>query len=170
MMNKNHGFTLIELVLTLSLLSILGVSAITAMVNVGTMKADVAAQKLMADLAYARELARSRNVIHGVSFNAATDTYTVYQFNPATGVETAVTSPHTQTPMVINYATAPGLTGVDIQNPSFGGGSNIRFAPIGTPQIPGGAALAAAGTVVLAQGGVSRTVSVQPNTGEVNKQ
>ncbi len=169
-MNKHHGFTLIELVLTLSLLSILGVSAITAMVNVGTMKADVAAQKLVADLSYARELARSHNAIHGVSFNAAADTYTVYQFDPNTGLETAVTSPHTETPMLINFATAPGLTGVDIQDPNFGGGSNIRFAPIGTPQLPGGAALVAAGTVVLSQGGRARTVSVQPNTGEVNKQ
>lgn len=167
---KNQGYTLIELVLLMSLIIILAVSAIPFFINVGETKAEAAAKKLISDLTYARQLARNYNDIHGISFDSAAETYTVHQYNPSTFSSTTVTDPLTRSNMVINYSQIAGLSGVNIQSVNFGGTSIIRFSTMGAPQDGNGTDLATAGTVVLEEGGVTRTIQVQPNTGEISQQ
>ena len=167
---RNQGFTLIELVLTMLLLGTMSIVAIPFILNLSAVKAEAAAYKLVSDVSYARQLARSRNTIHGVSFDATTDTYTIFSFDPITSTETPVTNPLTRQPMIIDFAQERGLIGVDIQAPSFGGTTKVRFPPMGIPQNGDGAVLAAAGSVLLTYSSESRTVLIQPNTGEVSYQ
>lgn len=169
-MRHERGFTLIELVLVVTVIGILSLSAIPAFNDNGASRADAAARKLVSDISYARKLARTRNGVYGVNLDVNTETYTVHSFNPATGVETPVTDPLTLTPMAVAISQIPGLGGIDIQSANFGGNSIIRFTSQGFPQTSAGAALAAAGTIVVSRAGVTRTVFVQPNTGEVTYQ
>ncbi len=162
------GYTLIETMLTLTLCSVVAVTAIPAFQNTGRSQCDGAARKLVSDLSYARRLAQSRNALYGISFNAATDQYTVSL--KSGGVETAVTDPLTNTSMTVDFTKLPGLKGVDIQSPSFGNTTKVWFNPQGIPQDASDSVLTTSGSVVLAHGGASKTVYVQPNTGEVSYQ
>lgn len=165
----NHkGFTLIELVMVITVTSILALTAIPAFYNSGSAISEGAARKLAGDLSLARKLARNRNGVYGITFDAVNNTYTVHSFDPATGTTTTATDPLTLSPMVVDFATLPGLTGTDIQNPNFGGTSTIRFNSQGIPQTGTGAALAAAGSLSVASGYQSHVVTVQPNTGAVD--
>ncbi len=166
----SHGFTLIELVLGIVVLGVVSVVSIPLFVNVGSGKVDAAARKVLSDLTYSKQLARNRSGVYGISFNAATNTYTVHQYDPTTGTSTTVTDPLTQQPMVVDFSQIPGVTGTDIQSATFGGTSIVRFPSSGIPQGGNSVNLAVAGSVVLALGGSSRSVVVQPGTGEVSVQ
>ncbi len=168
-MRNGTGFTIVELIMTMMLIGILSMVAIPFFADVPSAKVDSAAKKLVSDLSYTRQLARNRNEIYGISFNVDADQYTVHLYNPSTNTETTVTDPMTRTPMVIDLTQMPGLSGVDIQAAGFGGSSKVRFSPHGVPAKGSGTILATAGTVVLEEGGVTRTVAVQPSTGEVSK-
>lgn len=167
---ERRGFTLIELVLTITILGIIAAVSIPTLVNLGSNNAEVAARKLVSDLSYARRLAQSRNSIYGVSFDAAAETYTLYLYDPVADTKTTATDPLTASPMVVDLKTMSGLQVADIQNPNFKGGLDVRFTPQGIPQDVNNTALTNAGSVVFASAGVARTVTVQPNTGEVSYQ
>lgn len=164
------GYTLIELVLVLGVLAILSVSAIPFFTNVGETKVEAAAKKLVSDLTYVRQLARNYNAIHGISFDATANTYTVHLYDPIGDTETAVTDPLTRTAMVIDFSQVPFLSGVDIQSPNFGGTDTVRFSSMGDPQNGTGTNLTTSGSVILEEGGATRTITIQPNTGEVSEQ
>ena len=68
---KEAGFTLVELVLIIVILGILAVFAVPRMVDTTATKAAAAARKLQSDIAYAQELAMTRNVRYRVYVNAA---------------------------------------------------------------------------------------------------
>ena len=168
---KNRGHTMIELVLALTILAIISIMAVPALVSsLGPAQCDGAARKLVSDISYVRRLAQNRNGIYGVSFDAAAETYTIYLYDPVANTKTTVTDPLTASPMVVNFKTIAGLKGIDIQNPNFKGGVEARFNSQGTPQDAANTALISAGSVVLASGGASRTITIQPNTGEVRYQ
>ena len=164
-----RGYTLIELVLVMFLLGVLSLSAIDSFPDVGAAKTDGAARKLVSDLSYARHLARNRNGIYGITFNEAADTYTVFLLDPNTNAKTPVTDPLTLASMIIDFTKTPGLKGIDLQSPNFGGTNEIRFTPQGIPQNGAGVNLATTGTVLVVNAGSTHTVAVQPATGEVNK-
>lgn len=166
------GFTLIELVLMIGVLGIVSVAAVTFFSNLGNVKSEAAARKLVSDLAYARHLATTRNTSHGVSFDTASNAYTVYVYDSGTGAETPVTDPLRRVPMVIDLDSFPGLSGSTIGNPLFGVTTNVRFSPgQGIPEDGNGTVLAAPGSVEVSEyGGVLRSVVVQPGTGEVSIQ
>jgi len=165
-----QGFTLVEVVLVLTVMAIVSITAIPAFMNTGGAQCDSAARKLVSDISYARRLAQNRNGIYGVSFNALAETYSVYLYDPSTSTKTTVTDPLIGMPMLVDFKTIPGLKGIDIQNPNFKGSSETRFNPQGVPQDASGVALTSAGSVVLSAGGKTRTIYVQPNTGEVSYQ
>lgn len=165
-----QGFTLVEVILVLTVLAIVSVTAIPAFVNTGGAQCDSAARKLVSDISYARRLAQNRNGIYGVAFDAAAETYNVYLYDPSTNTKTITTDPLIGTQMIIDFKKVPGLKGINIQNPDFKGSTETRFNSQGVPQDASGVALTSAGSVVLSAGGVSRTIYVQPNTGEVSYQ
>lgn len=167
-MKDQGGFTLIELALMIVVLAIVALGAIPAFMDVGGAQSEGAAIKLASDLTYARRLAQNRSGIYGITFDAAADTYTVHLYDDVALTETAVNDPLTHAPMEVDFDNLPGLEGVDLQAPDFGGGATVRFMPQGTPMAADGTLLVGEGSIVLTRGGVPHTISVQPNTGEVS--
>jgi Tfp pilus assembly protein FimT len=165
-----RGFTLIDLVLTILIASLLSVAAIPYFNGNSAVVVDATARKLVSDLSYARRMAHNRNTYCGISFNAGLEKYSVIFYNSSTGTTTAVTDPLTGTNMVVDFGLIPEFQGADLQSPAFGGSTTVLFNSRGIPTNAATTALAAQGTVVLANGGVTRTVRVQPNTGEISYQ
>jgi hypothetical protein len=161
---------MVELVLSMTLMSLVSVAAVPSFINVGSAACDGAARKLVSDLSYARRLAQTRNAVYGITFDASAQTYTVHLYDPVTNLETSVGDPLTGTPMIVDFDEIPGLKGVQIQNPDFGGGATTRFTPQGVPEDAAGNPLVTEGRIVLARGGTLRTILIQPNTGEVSYQ
>lgn len=161
--NKEAGFTLVELVLIIVILGILAVFAVPRMADTTSTKAAAAARKLQSDIAYAQELAMTRNVRYRVYVNAA----------PAPGAGYAVTD------SAGNPAPDPagGNLSVTLNTGSYAGitisggfsGSFIEFNTLGVPYNSGGAPLGAATVLTVnANATPERTVTVQPQTGKVS--
>lgn len=130
---KNQkGYSLIELVLVLSLVGILSVYAMPDDPGQGSIIVDGAARKVMADMRYAQSLAMTTSTPHGVRGTGA-NTYQVYNVT----TNTPVNSPFHQTPM--NEDLSADFSSTTFQNPAFqvifdasgrpttGGGTNVRL-------------------------------------------
>ncbi len=165
-----RGFTILELVLTISVLAVMSVIAVPFFTDVGAGTADAAAKKLVSDINYVRRMAQSRNGVYGISFDAATESYTAYLYTPATNTSTTLTDPHTQSPMVIDFDLSPGFRGVNLQSASLGGTTEVRFNSQGFPQNAANALLDDEGTIQLEGGDIPISIVIQPNTGEVSLQ
>jgi prepilin-type N-terminal cleavage/methylation domain-containing protein len=145
------GFSLIELVLVISLLGILAFSVVTITFDTTTSHLTVAAKKIQSDILYARSLAMTRRgVTFGVAFTDATDTYVVYE----TSTATPVLSPVNRQPMNEDFAKFPGVT-------ITGGNYTVEFNRKGAPSAGGG------GSVQITNGTTTKTISVVANTGRV---
>lgn len=134
-------------------LSILGVLSAIAVPrfqrSIGKQRADAAANRIAADLRYARKIARQKSAAQAVAFVRATgnDTYGMAGVagldNPASAYRVSLSGePY--------YA---ALTSV-----SFGGLATVTFDGFGVPS--------SGGTVVLRVGEFTRTVTVDGTTGE----
>lgn len=143
------GFTLIELVLILFLVSLLAlVVEIPTLSNQQALQS--AALKVRMDLRKTQQLAMTSGVNCGINF-FQDGTYTVYQG----GVGVAAIDPLTGGPYQENLPVR--FRNVSIQSPY-----QVEFDPVGRPVIGGG------GTLTLLNGGTTRPVQIIANTGAIN--
>jgi len=143
------GFTIIELILTMSLLSVIALLLFSYSGNIGDVSVDGASWKIQADIRYAQQLATSTEVPHGVLFTQGTQ-YTVYK----EAVDNPVSDPLDRQPMV---KTVEDFGELEIAAPF-----QVEFDSLGRPTMGGG------GYVELqADNGASRKIHVIDNTGAV---
>lgn len=167
------GFTLIELVIIIVLVTILAATAIPRAANMTGTKAAAAARKLQSDIAYAQQLAMVQNQRYRVYFNGApapASGYAVVNNADGDGVwgeagEIAVDPANSVANLSVTLNTGD-YAGITVSVVGFTG-SYVEFSTLGVPY-DGGGALAAAKSVSVAGGGVTRTVTVQPETGKVS--
>lgn len=159
-----RGFSLVELVLLISILGILSYLAVPRVAGIGDARLDAASHRIAADLRYARGRAVSDRARYGLAFDAALDRYSVYASRPGSPV---VDPADRSRPLGLDFRAPSELHGVEIQSASFGRGSGVAFDSFGIPRDSDGRALAAPGLVVLSFGGRSDTVEVAPSTGAV---
>lgn len=160
------GFTLIETVAMLLILGILAVVAIPRLGNMTGTRASATARKVQSDIAYAQNLAMTRNLPHRVYFNAApapASGYAVVNDTDGDGNwgeagEFAI-DPTNSTGNLSVTLNAGNYAGVTISGGSFAG-TFVHFNTLGVPT--------AGGTVTVSGGGVPQTVAVQPETGNVS--
>lgn len=145
------GFTLIELVLILTLLGILGVLGgyITSIRDMREVSIDAASRKIQADIRYAQHLAVIIGTNHGVSF---TDDggYEVYQGNPGN----PVLDPVTRANFVIDMS--------DFNGVSIDGNYQVEFDLTGDPVLGGND-----GVELETTGGREKEIYVYDVTGAV---
>jgi len=153
------GFTVIELVMVISIIGIIAAMAFATLVSFNPNKLDAAANKLLFDIRYAQRLGIDRHTTCGVSFDTSENSYFVY----IGGTSTKATDPYKRRDLEVDYDTDDELKGVDLSATSFG--NIIYFNYMGKPYVSGGGALSEDGTVTLQYGAASKTIKIEPETG-----
>ena len=154
------SFTLAELVIVVLIVSILAAVGIPA---IGEASADLklrsAAQRLMADLNYARNLSITDGTSHGIWFSGSG--YRVIKFIDTSDIgsaeNTVIAHPLTRQPWVVSFGADRTTIAAD-----FSDASVVYYDSSGSPN--------ATGTAVLRHGGLAVTVSVEAGTGRVTAQ
>lgn len=162
---RTAGFTLIEAVITITLLGILAWVAYPKLTATTEIRLAAAAHRVAADLRYAQSRSIGTRVVYGIRFEPGAGRYTVYA--PAWSAA-AVDPADRSKPLAIDFARRTEYQGVTIAVAAFGATPGVSFDYFGVPRDTSGADLAAAGCVVLAYQGLVDTVVVAPGTGKVS--
>lgn len=163
---RGGGFTLIELVAVMVVVSILALTAAPALsVTTGT-RAGMAATQLHRDLTYARQHAVATGARTWVVFDTGADSWSLLGENPLSPGRlgaTALTDPGTGEPFLVTLG-AGSFRGVDVLSAAFDGDVEVGFDWIGRPLSASENALSTDGVVTLNEGYV---VGVAAATGHV---
>jgi len=159
------GYTLIEIVLVIAVISILSVSIFVYINYSKTFNLDAGTSKVAADLRYAQNLSMSTAQFSGVSFEG--NTYFIYT---TTGTEdTLVNNPadfgrSLQVDLFHDF-------GISIASVLIGGGNKVEFSPLGQPYSDKtGSILSTESAIILSVGSDTKTITITPNTGKVSIQ
>ena len=150
--DRHAGFTLIDLIMAIVVIAIVAAIATPRYANALTRyRAEAAARRVVADLALARQTAKSTSSSRTVQFDAADDSYLI--------------------PNVRELDTAGTMYRVQMQDPPYqanidsvdlGGDAQITFDGFGIPD--------SGGFVVVQAGDYQYTVVVDPQTGAAEVQ
>lgn len=160
---KAGGWTLIELVLAILLLSILAVGANLSLRGYTAAKLDGAARKLAADLALGQGLAMAKQVKSGVVLGA--NAYSVYEDY---GASDLARDPKDGSDLIVDYTSSEyqDFSGVTLGSALPAG--IVKFNTLGAPLRSDDTPIAAAeGKITLNLPGEARTLCIEPNTGKV---
>ena len=143
------AYTLIELLLVISMLSVIALLFVSYTGDVGNVSVDAASWKIQSDIRHAQQLATTTGVSHGVQF-VQDGNYTVYRGN----VSTPILDPLDRQPMVENVTQFGKIR--------IGNTFQVEFDKVGRPVIGGGGNIE-----VIADTGALRRIYVIDNTGSV---
>jgi prepilin-type N-terminal cleavage/methylation domain-containing protein len=168
--NQEQGFSLVEVIVVIVLLSLMAVAVSTRFGNEARTRADFTVYKLRSDIRYAQLLAITTQSRVRVQFAQAANTYFIQQ-EQAGGAWADIQDPATRQPyrVILN---AGNYAGVTLFNVNFNGTPTLvfdgRYDPalnlnaMGSPE--------AGGQVVLnGIGAAGETLSVQAVTGQVTQ-
>ena len=163
---RARGFTLIELVMVMVLLSVVSVVAFISLGSYKSHHLSAAAEKVAVDLRYAKNLALSSTTWHGVSFQSdPTNTYNLYETDGSTDTNIKGLLDASQD-FIANIK--DDYAGVVISSVNISGGSKVEFDPHGVPyNDKAGAVLASNGVITLSLGSSSLTVQIASETGRI---
>jgi prepilin-type N-terminal cleavage/methylation domain-containing protein len=158
-----RGFTLVELILVVLILSIAAVVAVPMFSSAADIQVRATANRIAADLDYARGLAITRQKDYSVVFDAANE---LYEIQDVDGVP--ITNPLDNKTFTVNLANDARTGGVNIVSADFDGQTAVTFDYLGTPYAAG-APLTPQGVISLRSrdGSFTLTVKVEPVTGYV---
>ncbi|MBU4201237.1 MAG: type II secretion system GspH family protein [Verrucomicrobia bacterium] len=159
------GFSLIEMIVVMLVMGILVVLAVEKFTSVSSIYAPLAADELIVNLRYIRNLAITRERSTRVIFSVVSNSYVVSLAN-TNGLYVAAKDPVSQSPWVVDVAER--FSGVALSNVNIGGSSTLYFS--GTNGIPcynTNTPLTANGTIVFNSG---LTVMIAPDTGYIERE
>lgn len=154
---SKRGFTLVELIVMITLISILAFAALGRMPSL-TVNLGAQADQMAADIRYVQSLAQTSAQRHCIAFTAVN----YYQVSSGNACATAVVMPDAANPVPL----AAGITHAPITT------ALLVFNTLGQPFTDAAAAtpLAAEAVITLNGAGESRTVRVTPQTGRARVQ
>ena len=170
------AFTLVEIICVVVILAIAALIAIPAFSGASQMQVKSAADKLAADIEYAKSMAVTTQKNYEVIFDTTAEQYQIKYFDTATSTWKDVADPVKKTgSFSVTYPQESRLSSVGIKTASFNGSLTLQFDSAGIPYgggNPPATALTATGTVILEAKGTTTTftVSVEPVTGYVSIQ
>ena len=156
-MQKHSGFTLMELMITIAIISIMAAIAVPGFIGwLPKYRLGNAARDILSVVEKARMEAVKRNTSVGLAFNTGSDSYTLW-IDDGAGGGTADDAAQNGTESTVGAGQL--AAGIDMTAAIFGANPQFRFngmgIPIRTDTLPGG------GTVtVINQLGDSRTITV----------
>lgn len=156
--NSSRGFTLVETIIVVVIIGIVAIVAIPRFnETIQSKRLYDATEKLYDDLNYCRDYAIAQHTNTWIEFESSQEKYRLF-YGDSWAARNALIDPARSSDdwFVINDT----FLGVEIQSTSFSG-NRISFNWWGTPS--------EGGTVVLINGITSKTITVQPETGYVEK-
>lgn len=165
--SRSLGFTLVESLAVLVIVSILFATAIPAIRSVDESRAAVASEKLVDDLRFAQQRAIATGVTHWVVFDKRDDNWVLLAEDPENperaNVSTLIDA--TTGHPFIQQLDAGNFKGVRIVSAGFNPGSEVGFDPNGKPLNRNETGLPSVGTVTLSG---NHQIQVTPETGAVS--
>lgn len=166
------GFTIIEIIMVIVILSILAVVIITRSGSYYPIKLNGAGEKLLSDIRYVKRLAMTNHRIYAILFDIAGNSYTVYDYGePPLDPEvepSAVEDPHRPgDPLTVAYDGSTHYNGIKIISAVFGETNELKFNSFGVPYDGEDIELEANGSVLISYRGHDFAISVVPRTGKV---
>ena len=163
----NHylGFTLVELLIVIAIITIAALTAIPMMSSAASVQIRSAANMLTADLEYAKSMSISRAQNYSVVFDKNTESYWIED-------QDGNVLPHPVKKgfdYVIDFQNDGRLNKVDIVDVDFDATSEVKFDYLGSPY-NGNSTPLNSGVISLQAGGTTTTVTVEPVTGFVSIQ
>jgi prepilin-type N-terminal cleavage/methylation domain-containing protein len=171
--NDAGGFTLIELIITMTIAGILAASAVPAMMKTSNRRLYRASHELAMHVKYARSLAVATGRLTWIRFDTGTETYEAFiehPTSPGRANRIAITHPVTGAASFVTYLDQDDFEGVAIDSANFGGTVELSFDRLGQPYTGWAALLASDGTVTISANGATRTVRVVAETGMVREE
>jgi len=158
-----RAFTLVETLMVVAILIIAALVAIPLTSSAGGVAVQAAADRVAADLEYAKSMAVTRGQSYSVAFNINTETYSVKdQGGTVLGHPIKGGSDY-----AVNFAQDSRFAGVEIESVDFDSTSEIKFDYLGSPQAADGDDLVDRGEIILSYGSVTRAVFIEPVTGVI---
>lgn len=156
---RNHGFTLIELIIIIMIVAIIGVFIVIRMPNQGAMDLPHQASQVTNNIRYAQASAMSANMRYRFYFDA--NNYSVAMFNQTTGSETFISFP------MVNSTTVDLVAGSSFSKPPTP--NCFAFNGKGQPcDCISGALITTDITVRLTMSGLTRDIIITAYTGYIN--
>ncbi|MBC8471299.1 MAG: prepilin-type N-terminal cleavage/methylation domain-containing protein [Planctomycetes bacterium] len=162
---RSGGFTLVELLIVIAIISIAALTAIPMMSSAASMQIRSAANMLTADLEYAKSMAISRAQNFSVVFDASADSYRIED-------QYGNVLPHPVKKgfsYVIDFQNDGRLKKVDIVSVNFDSTSEVKFDYLGSPY-NGSSTPLNNGVINLQAGSTASIITVEPVTGYVSIQ
>lgn len=166
------SFTVIELVVTMTVMAIVAAMTIPKLAGLSTRRLASASWQLATHIRFARDLAMATSRRTWVDFNVSGDSYSIYIEDPETpGRSARISATHPETGGAFDVTLNSGdFDGVEVDAASFGGRSEVEFDWLGQPYNGMGALLADDGTVALGSGSTIRFVRVVAQAGTVQEE
>lgn len=165
------GFTLVEIIVVVVILGIAALIAVPMMSSAADVQVRSAANRLAADLEYAKNMAVTNQKAYTVTFDAAAESYAVMD-----GVAAVPNPVNPSRPLQCAFSSEHGLSSVVIDSAEFvassGTETSITFDYLGTPyagDTVDSAYTLNSGTITLkdASGMFTLLVRVEPMTGYI---
>ena len=163
--NDDRGFTVIELVMIIVLVTLVAMTAAPRLADITGIKASATARRLQSDITYTQNLAMTKNQRHRIVFPSTTS----YEVRDAAG--SLATNPDGGGGFAVT--TDSGITLSWSLNGDATLNRGVEFDSLGRPYFYNGVtpstADLTAGTITMWSGGTpQQTVTVQPQTGKVS--
>ena len=137
--NKNkrvrNGFTLVELIIVVVILSIAAMIAVPMVSNAADIQVRAAANKIAADIDYVKSLAITHQRRHWVVFNESDESYQIWTVEDDGTTEYVIDHPVNPGPFVVDFSTDGRLSRVNIGSADFDSDSTntVSFDYLGSP-------------------------------------
>ncbi|MBN1794348.1 MAG: hypothetical protein JW844_05235 [Candidatus Omnitrophica bacterium] len=162
---NQRGVGLFEVIIAISIMFILAVTAISALQPYPAIRLSAAAETMATDIEYSHKLAVIERANHGIRIDPSSEQYFVYRQTTSNKVP----SPVTGADLGIDYITSNEFKGVDVIGTNFG--YQIEFNSKGEPRDQYGNLLTSEAVITLAHpAGYNTTIHIEPGTGKVTVQ
>jgi prepilin-type N-terminal cleavage/methylation domain-containing protein len=164
-----RGFTLVEVIIVVVIISIAALMAVPMFSSAGSMQIRSAGNIIAADLEYAKNMAITRGQNYSVIFDVTAESYKIVEPNGAT-----IAHPVKKGfPYIEDFKNDSRLNKVDISSVQFDPGANatVTFDSMGMPYSGGTAVPGNSlnnGSITISADGTTATISVEPVTGYIS--